>query len=237
MKCLFLAAGYATRLYPITENFPKPLLEVKGKPILDWFIDDLDSGSYIDEYIVVTNHKFFPMFDLWAKKHKQKITVMDDMTSSNETRLGAVKDIYLVISSLNINEDLLILAGDNILDFSLNGFIKYALDKSTSCIMRYEENDINRIRRTGNLLIDEDELVLEMLEKPVTPISNWGCPPFYFYKQSDLYLIKDEIDSGVSLDAPGSLAKYISKKSKVHAYLMPGKRYDIGTVEDYNRIK
>ena len=97
MKCLILAAGYATRLYPLTENFPKPLLEIKGKTILDWLVDDIDTLGVIDEYVVISNHKFAPHFDNWAKEKNQKITVVDDGTSSNETRLGAVKDIQYAL--------------------------------------------------------------------------------------------------------------------------------------------
>ena len=139
MKCLILAAGYATRLYPLTENYPKPLLKVGDKSILDWLIDDIDTSGLIDEYVVVSNHKFAEHFYKWSVSKKQKITVVDDGTSTNETRLGAVKDIMFAVSSLQIDDDMLVIAGDNLLDFSLTKFIKYAKAKQTSCLMRYYE--------------------------------------------------------------------------------------------------
>lgn len=129
MKCLFLAAGYATRLYPLTENFPKPLLEVNGKAILDHLIEDIDTLGVVDEYIVISNHKFAQHFEEWAQKSVYPITVVDDGTESNETRLGAVKDIQFAIDTLSLDDDLLILAGDNLLDFSLTKFIAYARKK------------------------------------------------------------------------------------------------------------
>ena len=123
MKCLILAAGYATRLYPLTENFPKPLLEVQGKTILDHLIDDMDSLGMIDEYVVISNHKYAHHFEAWAKTKLQKVTVVDDGTDSNETRLGAVKDIQFAIDALGIEDDMLVIAGDNVLDFSLTRFV------------------------------------------------------------------------------------------------------------------
>ena len=124
MKCLVLAAGYATRLYPLTENFPKPLLEVQGKTILDWLLEDIESAGLVNGYIVVTNHKFAPHFQRWAQSHSLPITVVDDGTGSNETRLGAVRDIQFVLDTLAIDEELLIIAGDNLLDFSMTSFLR-----------------------------------------------------------------------------------------------------------------
>ena len=121
MKCLILAAGYATRLYPLTENFPKPLLEVAGKSILDWLIDDMEKTGLVDEYIVISNHKFAYIFEEWAAK-SDKIRVLDDGTTSNDNRLGAVRDIQFAIDQLQLDDDLLVMAGDNLLDFSLEGF-------------------------------------------------------------------------------------------------------------------
>ena len=148
MKCLILAAGYATRLYPLTENFPKPLLKVQGKAILDWLIEDMDRSGVIDEYVVISNHKFAHHFDAWAAQKQQKVTVVDDGTESNETRLGAVRDILFALEKLDIHDDVLVMAGDNLLDFSLTTFINYALEKKTSCIMRYYEADAKRLITT-----------------------------------------------------------------------------------------
>ena len=136
MKCLILAAGYATRLYPLTENYPKPLLKIGEKTILDWLLDDIHTAGEVGEYIVISNHKFARHFEDWAKARELPITVVDDGTSTNETRLGAVRDIQYAIDRLRLDADLLIIAGDNVLDFSLTGFIHYAKEKGTSCTMR-----------------------------------------------------------------------------------------------------
>jgi len=165
MKCLILAAGYATRLYPLTENFPKPLLTVGDKTILDWLVDDIDTAGLVDEYVVISNHKYAHHFDAWAKKKTQKITVVDDGTDTNETRLGAVKDIQFAIEKLGLDDDMLVIAGDNVLDFSLTKFIAYAKEKNTSCIMRYYEPDFNKLFKCGVVTVDSDDKVLEMTEK------------------------------------------------------------------------
>ena len=136
MKSIVLAAGYATRLYPLTENFPKPLLEVAGKSILDHLLDDIDTISGIDEHIIISNHKFLHHFEEWKKncKLKNPVTIIDDGSMTNETRLGAVCDIQFAIETLNLDDDLLIVAGDNLLDFSLSSMVPFS--SATSSIMR-----------------------------------------------------------------------------------------------------
>ena len=237
MKCLILAAGYATRLYPLTENFPKPLLEIGGKTILDWLIDDIDSSGLIDEYIVISNHRFISHFEKWADGKSVRITVVDDNTTDNDNRLGAVKDIKFAIDSLNLSDDLLILAGDNVLDFSLKRFIEYVKCRDSSCVMRYYESDNNRLKRSGVAIIDGDDRIISLEEKPETPKSNWCIPPFYFYKKEDIARIDEAIKSGCATDAPGSLVGWMCENSAVYAFEMPGKRYDIGTLENYEQIK
>ena len=233
MKCLILAAGYATRLYPLTENFPKPLLEVNGKTILDWLIEDI--GSLADEFIVVTNHKFVRHFENWARG--RKIRIVDDGTSSNDTRLGAVCDIQYAIEKAGIDDDLLIIAGDNLLDFSLKGFIGYAREKNSSCTMRYWENDMARLRKSGVVTVGEDERILAMVEKPAEPESHWCTPPFYYYRRDDLLRIPEALQDGCGTDAPGSLVAWMCRHTVMHSMEMPGKRYDIGTLESYQEIK
>lgn len=236
MKCIILAAGYATRLYPLTENFPKPLLDVNGKTILDYLIDDLEEKNYIDEYLVVTNHKFADIFREWSKDNK-KIRIIDDGTTTNENRLGALQDIRYCLSYLGTESDVLVIAGDNLLDFSLNDFIEYAKSVNTSCVMTYELNDINKLRRTGVLELDENNKVISMEEKPEEPKSNFACPPFYYYKNEDINLIEEALYDGVSADAPGSFISWLCERSDVHAFPMPGKRYDIGNIESYEEAK
>ena len=237
MKCLILAAGYATRLYPLTENFPKPLLKVGDKTILDHLVDDIDSCGAIDEYVVISNHKYARHFIDWAKTKQQKISVVDDMTESNETRLGAVRDIQFAIDSLGIYDDMLVIAGDNVLDFSLNKFVAYAREKGTSCIMRYFEPDGKKLLKCGVVTVDGEDKVLHMTEKSPTPATNWCCPPFYCYTRSDAALVKKGIESGCGTDAPGSFTAWLCTQTDVHAMEMPGKRYDIGNLESYEKVK
>ena len=237
MKCLILAAGYATRLYPLTENFPKPLLEIKGKTILDWLVDDIDTLGAVDEYIVISNHKYAHHFEAWAETKKQKITILDDGTSTNETRLGAVKDIQYAIDTLDLCDDMLVIAGDNVLDFSLTNFIRYAKEKQTSCVMRYYEPDSKKLLKSGVATIDENDQVLQMTEKSLTPATHWCCPPFYYYKKEDVALVEKGIESGCGTDAPGSYIAWLCTQTDVHAMEMPGKRYDIGDLASYEKVK
>lgn len=236
MKCLILCAGYATRLYPLTEIFPKPLLPVKNKPIIDYLIDDLETGGYVDEYIIVSNHKFVNHFYDWKKTRKENIVIIDDGSTTNDNRLGAVRDIDLAIDRLNIKDDLLILAGDNLLDFSLNKFIEFFKSKNTSSVMAYYEKDSSTLSKRGVCSFDDNFLLTSMEEKPSNPKSNYCVPPFYIYKKEYLYLIKEGLDSGCKVDAPGNFLEWFCKHSKCYVYLMPGKRHDIGSLEDYKKI-
>lgn len=237
MKCLILAAGYATRLYPLTENFPKPLLKVQEKTILDWLIEDMDRSGVIDEYVVISNHKFAHHFSAWAAEKKQKVTVVDDGTESNETRLGAVRDIQFAMDQRNIRDDVLVMAGDNLLDFSLTTFIDYAQKKQTSCIMRYYEASETKLQRSGVVQLDENEKVLSLEEKPAQPKSHWCCPAFYFYKAQDAVRIAEGIAQGCGVDAPGSYVAWLCGKTTIHAMEMPGSRYDIGNLESYEKVQ
>ncbi len=237
MKCLILAAGYATRLYPLTENFPKPLLKVGDKSILDWLIDDIDTAGAVDEYVVISNHKFYEHFNLWAQSKPQRITVLDDGTISNETRLGAVRDIQFAIEALGIDDDMLVIAGDNVLDFSLTRFIAYAKEIGASAIMRYFEPDKKRLVKSGVVTFGEDDRVIKMTEKSPTPESNWCTPPFYYYTLEASRLVKEGIANGCGVDAPGSYIAWLSTKLPVYAMEMPGKRYDIGNLESYENVK
>lgn len=236
MKCLILAAGYATRLYPLTENFPKPLLKVQDKTILDWLIDDIDGAGLVDEYIVISNHKFASHFQEWAATKSQKVTVVDDGTSTNETRLGAVCDIKYAIDQLKLVGDMLVIAGDNVLDFSLQHFVRYANDKQTSCVMRFYEPNEERLHKCGVLQLDGDRII-GMEEKPANPKSHWCCPPFYYYTSDDAARIPNAIQNGCGTDAPGSFIAWLCQQSTVHAMEMPGSRYDIGNLQSYEQVQ
>lgn len=237
MKCLILAAGYATRLYPLTENFPKPLLKVGDKTILDWLVNDIDLSGEVDEYIVISNHKFAHHFEEWAATKPQNITVVDDGTSTNETRLGAVKDIQFAIDTLHLDDDMLVIAGDNVLDFSLTKFVEYAKEKGTSAIMRYYEANNQKLLKTGVVTIDSDDRILLMTEKSPNPATHWCTPPFYFYTREDARLVQKGIESGCGTDAPGSYIAWLCTQTPVHAMEMPGSRYDIGNLASYEEVQ
>lgn len=237
MKCFILAAGYATRLYPLTASFPKPLLKVKDKTILDWLLDNISGAGIVNQYVIITNHKFSGHFQEWASSHPLPITVLDDGTETNETRLGAVRDIQFAIDELKPNEDLLVIAGDNLLNFSLRGFIRYAQEKKTSCIMRYWEPDVNRLHKTGVAEVDDSDRVVGMEEKPANPKSNWCIPPFYIYKAEDIPFVKKGIEAQCGVDAPGSFIAWLCTQTSIHAYEMPGQRFDIGNLDSYRLVQ
>lgn len=236
---IVIAAGYATRLYPLTENFPKPLLQIGESSILGRLIADIDQIDGITEHIIVSNHKFIGHFESWAKEQQTKhpIRLIDDGTETNETRLGAVRDLLLAIEQTKADEDLLVIAADNILDFSFRGFVEYAKQKGTSIIMCHHEPELKKLQRTGVIEVDSNMKVLQMQEKPEVPVSNWAVPPFYIYRKEDLPLIKDCMNHGCGFDAPGNLAHYLCEITPMHAWPMPGHRYDIGTLESYEEIK
>ena len=260
MKNIVIAAGYATRLYPLTQNFPKPLLKIGKRTILDRMLDDLDNFQDIDSHIIVSNHKFAPIFQEWAKKRMEEspkrkpIRIIDDGTSTNETRLGAVRDLLLAINSIENGEqsmvnaqcsmfnnqwpdDIMVVAADNILNFSFQGFVDFFKAKNSSVIMCHHEPELRKLQRTGVIAVDKNMKVLEMQEKPEKPVSNWAVPPFYIYKKEDLPLIRDCMNHGCGFDAPGNLAHYLVDVTTIHAWQMPGTRYDIGSLDSYQEAQ
>lgn len=239
MKNIVIAAGYATRLYPLTENFPKPLLEIGSSSILGRMMEDIDKIEEIDEHIIVSNHKFARHFEEWADKQDTRcpVTIIDDGTETNETRLGAVRDLLLAIDRCNVDDDMMVVAADNILDFSFQGFVDFFKEKGTSVIMCHHEPELKKLQRTGVIKVDENMKVLLMQEKPEEPVSNWAVPPFYIYSRNDIPLIKDCMNHGCGFDAPGNLAHYLAEVTTLHAWQMPGKRFDIGTLDTYYEAK
>lgn len=239
MKNIIIAAGYATRLYPLTENFPKPLLKIGDSTILDRMLADIDQIPDIDEHIIVTNHRFAPIFEKWKAKsnYRKPITIIDDGTTDNDNRLGAVRDLLLALESYKVDDDIMVLAADNILDFSLKGFIDYFKEKGSSVIMCHHEPELRKLQRTGVIAVDDDMKVLQMQEKPEKPVSNWAVPPFYIYKKSDLPLIHECMDHGCGFDAPGNLAHYLTEVTLIHAWPMPGSRFDIGSMDSYQEAQ
>ncbi len=234
MRVMLLAAGYATRLYPLTENFPKPLLPVGGRPILDWLVEDLREEA--EEFRLVSNHKFAEDFRRWAAERPERITVLDDGTVSNETRLGAVRDIQLAAGKAPAG-DWLVLAGDNVLDFSLVPFVRFAREKGASCVMCHEENRPEALRRTAVITVDGGGRITGYEEKPEEPKGNLAVPPFYYYRGADLRRIGEALREGCGADAPGSFAAWLSRKTAMYAWRMPGSRHDIGDLASYEAIR
>ena len=239
MKTIVIAAGYATRLYPLTENTPKPLLEIGGSTILGRMLDDIDTIDDIDEHIIVTNHKFASVFEDWASQqhYTKPIKVVDDGTETNDTRLGAVCDLLYAIERLKIDDDLLVVAADNLLFFTFKDFVDFARKKGTSCIMCHEQKDLSLLRRTGVVELDSEMRVTGMEEKPSEPKSTWAVPPFYIYLRKDLPLVRTSVENGCGKDAPGNLAHYLVDRTTIHAWPMNGGRFDIGSLDTYREAK
>jgi glucose-1-phosphate thymidylyltransferase len=239
MKNIVIAAGYATRLGELTKNFPKPLLKIGDNTILGRMLDDIDSIPEIDEHIIVTNHKFADIFREWAagQSYTKPVTIVDDGTETNETRLGAVCDLLYAIDKLSIDDDLLVVAADNLLFFSFKGFVDFACKKNSSCIICHEQPEIAKLQRTGVVVLDADNRVLNMEEKPEVPKSTWAVPPFYVYLKKDLELVKHSVENGCGKDAPGNLAHYLCDHTTMHAWPMAGTgdnlRFDIGSLDTY----
>jgi glucose-1-phosphate thymidylyltransferase len=235
MKCVVIAAGYATRLGELTKNFPKPLLKIGSSTILGRMLDDIDTIDNITEHVIITNHKFAPIFEQWATEqhYSKKITIIDDGTSTNETRLGAVCDLLFAMEKLSIDDDMLVVAADNLLFFSFQEFVDFAKEKGTSCIMCHEQPSIEKLQRTGVVELDGQNRVLGMEEKPEVPKSHWAVPPFYIYLKKDLELVRHSVENGCGKDAPGNLAHYMVEHAVMHAWPMSAGRFDIGSLDTY----
>ena len=217
MKNVVIAAGYATRLGELTKNFPKPLLKIGENTILGRMLDDIDKIPDIDEHIIISNHRFAPIFDKWKMEDgrwKKPITIVDDGTET-------------------INDDLLVVAADNLLFFSFQEFVDFAKEKGTSCIMCHEQPSIEKLQRTGVVELDENHRVLGMEEKPQEPKSHWAVPPFYIYLKKDLDLVRHSVENGCGKDAPGNLAHYMVEHTTMHAWPMSAGRFDIGSLDTY----
>ncbi len=235
MKNIVIAAGYATRLGELTKNFPKPLLKIGESTILGRMLDDIDQIPGIDEHIIITNHKFAHIFEAWAAEqtYSKKVVIVDDGTETNETRLGAVCDLLMAMDRLSIDDDMLVVAADNLLFFSFQEFVDFAKEKQTSCIMCHEQPSIEKLQRTGVVELDENHRVLGMEEKPQVPKSHWAVPPFYIYLKKDLALVRHSVENGCGKDAPGNLAHYMVEHTEMHAWPMSAGRFDIGSLDTY----
>ncbi len=231
MKCILLCAGYATRLFPITQNFPKALLEVGGRPIIDYILDKVNKIDEIDSIYLVTNHKYTPHFEKWAneKNNSKKITVFNDGTTNNDDRLGAIGDINFTIEQAKIDDDIMVLATDNLFDFELKDFYDFYKTKNAPCVCVREEEDINLLKRVGVAKLDEQMKIMDFVEKPAEPQSKFAVYAEYIYPKNVLPEIKKYLEEGNSCDAPGNLVAYMYKKIPTYAYVFKGECYDVGT--------
>ena len=235
MKNIVIAAGYATRLGELTKNFPKPLLKIGENTILGRMLNDIDKIPEIDEHIIITNHKFAGIFEEWAsgQSYTKPVTIVDDGTETNDTRLGAVCDLLFAMDKLKIDDDMLVVAADNILFFSFQEFVDFAKAKGSSCIMCHEQPSIEKLQRTGVIVLDDNDKVLNMEEKPQEPKSHWAVPPFYIYLKKDLDKVRHSVENGCGKDAPGNLAHYMVEQVEMHAWKMTAGRFDIGSLDTY----
>lgn len=238
MKAIILAAGYATRLYPLTQNQPKALLPIAGKAILDYIVDEIEKISEIDKLIIVSNTKFFPNFEDWKKERNTRldVTVLDDGTTDDSNKLGAIGDIEYAVENLNIDDDVLIMAGDNIFTFKLSDYYNEFKRVNEDMILVKEIDSIEDLRRMANVILDERSCVKGMVEKPQNPQSNIAAFASYIYKRETVPLIKQYLDEGNNPDAPGFFPSWLYKKKEVYAYKFTGECYDIGTPKSYEEV-
>jgi len=238
MKAIILVAGYATRMFPLTENQPKALLPLKGKPVIDYITDQIDRLPGVDHIYVVSNTKFYPHFCEWAEKKSNPIpiSVLDDGTTTNATRRGAIGDIYFTLTEKNIDEDVFIIAGDNYCTYDMKE--QYDFFKQTGCdtLAGKEIDDYEALKAFAVAKLDEKGKVLELVEKPEKPASNIAIYASYFYRKDTLPLFKQYLDAGQNPDPPGGFPQWLHKIKDVYAYTMNGDCYDIGTIEMYERM-
>lgn len=235
MQCILLAAGYATRLYPLTENMPKALLKLGDKTILEMVTDKIDEVDEVENIYIVTNEKFYNNFMEWNKSYSgnKNVKIINDKTTSNDNRLGAIGDLKYVIDTEKIDDEILVMASDNIFDFSLNDFTKMYREKNADMICAHTIENKEDLHSMGVVELDENGRVKSFEEKPKNPKSDLGVPPFYLYKKETLPLIGEYIKEGNNPDAPGHFIPWLISKNDVYAYVFDAVRIDIGTPESY----
>lgn len=241
MKALILAAGYAKRLYPITKDYPKPLLQVGDKPIIDYIIDKLEAVAEINEIIVVTNSKFISRFKVWAAKHpvKKRISLVDDLTKSNSDRLGAIGDMNFAINKKRIKDDLLVIGGDNLFDGNLNDFLDFTKNRRNKPVIGvYNIRDLHAAKEYGVVKLDKEKRVIEFEEKPKQPKSALVAMCLYYFPKKKIKLIKEYLDAKTEHhDATGFYINWLTNRESVFAFVFHGRWYDIGLHKFYEQAK
>ena len=238
MKAIILAAGYATRLYPLTENQPKPLLPIAGKPLLEHIIDKI-SPLPIDEIIIVSNNKFYNHFQKWRETFQSdlSLTILNDGSNSNETRLGSIKDLLFALEDQDLNQEFLVLAGDNLLQFNFQDFYNQFKSKGQTTIAVYNIQDIEKVRnKHGVAIINPEQKVIDFQEKPSEPKSTLKSIACYLFKPSIQPLLKQYLESN-NPDAPGYFIQWLIHQTPVYAHQFTEPVYDIGTLESYQEVQ
>jgi glucose-1-phosphate thymidylyltransferase len=244
MKVVVLAAGYATRLYPLTLNQPKPLLPVAGKPMIEHVLDNLAPIAGIDRIYVVTNAKFTGHFQKWsehyhATKSKLEFTVVNDGTTSDADKLGAIGDIHYVLKTQNVDDDLIVVAGDNLFSEKLGEFGKFCRGKNAPVLALYDVGDLEQIKKYNSISVDGTGRITFFEEKPRNPASTLTGIALYFYPKAAIPLIKQYIAESNNPDQPGRLVQWLYPRTPVYTWRVPGLWFDIGskeTLEEANKI-
>jgi glucose-1-phosphate thymidylyltransferase len=240
MKVIILAAGYATRLYPLTLTQPKPLLPVAGKPMVEHVLDNLAPITAIDRVYVVTNAKFAAQFQTWsdhyrATKSKFDFTVVNDGSTDDTNKLGAIGDINYVLKTQNVDDDLMVVAGDNLFSEKLGDFGKYCLEKNAPVLAVYDVGNLEEIKKYNSISTDSAGKIT-FFKQPVTTLTGIAL---YYYPKSTVSLIKQYIAEGNNPDQPGRLVQWLYPRTAVYTWRVPGLWYDIGskeTLEEANKI-
>ena len=238
MKCLILAAGYATRMYPLTLHRAKPLLPIAGKAAIEYIIERVEGIEEINEILVVTNERFFKQFQAWHNKFlaKKPIKILNDRSRIERDRLGAIGDIDFVIKEEKIDDDLLVIAGDNLFELGLREFIDFAKHRiPSSSVGLYDVKDKKAVKRYSQVRLDVNDKIIEFKEKPKNPTSTLVAKCVYFFSKSEFGLIPEYLSSGGSTDAPGHYIGWLCRRVSVYGFTFCGKWYDIGNHEIYKR--
>lgn len=234
MKAIILAAGYGTRLYPLTLNQPKSLLDIGDKKVIDFIIDKIPKE--IKEIDIITNAKFYPFFEKWLEENsKQNINLINDLTTSELNKLGAVKDIYLAHSK-GSQDDALVLLSDNLFDFRLDEAYDFSKIKNKDVILAYDLQDKSKASRFGVINTDRHKKIIKFEEKPKNPETSLISTGIYFFKNDSLDLILEYLKENQNKDGSGNYVKWLSRKKDVYALISKGRWYDIGTHETYKEV-
>ena len=238
MKAIILAAGYATRLYPLTKDKAKALLPIGEKTILDYIMEKLEALPEIDTVYVVSNAKFAGQFEQWkAQSHYEKeIVVLNDGTCTEKDRRGAIGDIWFTVQEGAIDDEIMVIAGDNFFTYSLRDYLNFYYKKGSDCVCVKQWENKEELSRFGIAVLDEENRVLDIEEKPANPKSDTVVFAAYIYGKDTVPLIGAYLEEGNKPDAPGNFPAWLYKRKDVYAFRFDGDCYDIGTPESYHEI-